>query len=279
MGGVWLDDDGELFDAALDPDSLAPDRGHGRGQAVAAVAAAQHATDGDTARAAPRDECGGIRLGCRRPLLWRHRFPEDIVQALVSFDNPRGSINNSELELAGHVAHSDVLARERDLLERTIATGTDNTASHGWSTKGASSSAGPSAYLLRLQAMHQRVFRYQQRTFYLPGDANGMADDCSRLWHLSDDELVSYFDAHYPQPRPWRLCHLNPGTASAIHSALRCERQPLPEVANALAPMPPTAPWELQVPQSAHGRRKQLYEQLGRRPKTWSAVTQHAARS
>ena len=46
--------------------------------------------------------------------------------------------------------------------------------------------------------MHQRVFRYQQRTFYLLGEANGMADDCSRLWHLSDNELVSYFNAHYP---------------------------------------------------------------------------------
>ena len=52
--------------------------------------------------------------------------------------------------------------------------------------------------------MHQRVFRYQQRTFYLPGEANGMADDCSRLWHLPDDELVAYFNAHY-LPRPWRL--------------------------------------------------------------------------
>ena len=96
-----------------------------------------------------------------------------------------------------------------------------------------------------------------------------MADDCSRLWHLSDDELVSYFDAHYPQPRPWRLCHLNPGTASAIHSALRCERRPLPEVVKALAPVPPTDGWQLQVRPSAHGRRKRLYDQLGRRPQSW----------
>ena len=125
--------------------------------------------------------------------------------------------------------------------------------SHSWSTKGAVSSAGPSAYLLRLQAMHQRVFRYQQRTFYLPGDANGMADDCSRLWHLSDAELVSYFNTHYPQPMPWQLCHLNADVASAIHSALRCERQPLPEVVEALAPALPTDCWQLQVPPSAHG--------------------------
>ena len=117
--------------------------------------------------------------------------------------------------------------------------------------------------------MHQRAFRYQQRTFYLPGEANGMADDCSRLWHLSDDELVAYFDSHYPQPQPWRLCHLNPATAAAVHSALRCERRPLPEVVEALAPAPPPEAWQLKVPPSAHGRRKQLYEQLGQRRKTW----------
>ena len=117
--------------------------------------------------------------------------------------------------------------------------------------------------------MHQRVFCYQQRTFYLPGDANGMADDCSRLWHLNDKELVRYFNVHYPQPRPWRLCHLNDATASAIHSALRCERLPLPEVADGIASDPPIGSWQLEVPPSSHGRRKQLYEQLGRRPRTW----------
>ena len=162
MGGVWLDDNGALYDAAIDPVTLAPDRGHGHSQAVAEAAQAGR-------------PCA--RRGGRQLLLWRHCFPPDIVEALVSFDNPGGSINNLELELAGHVAHNDVLVRVRDLTERTTATGTDNTTSHGWSTKGAASSAGPSAYLLRLQAMHQRVFRYQQQTFYLSGDANGMADD------------------------------------------------------------------------------------------------------
>ena len=129
--------------------------------------------------------------------------------------------------------------------------------------------------------MHQRVFRYQQRTFYLPGEANSMADDCSRLWHLSDNELVDYFDAHYPQPQPWQLCHLNPATASAIHSALQCKRQPLPEFAAGLLPVSLEEPWQLQVPPSAHGRRKQLYEQLGRRPKTWvpSPHSRHTALS
>ncbi|EJK59113.1 hypothetical protein THAOC_20704, partial [Thalassiosira oceanica] len=164
-----------------------------------------------------------------RPILWRLPFPDDIVTALVSDSNPDGIINNSELELAGIVATNDVLAREVDVREATTATGTDNLPALSWSTKGAVSAKGPAAYLLRHQAMHQRVFRYQSRPFYVPGESNGMADDCSRLWHLSDSELVSYFNATYPQPQPWRLCHLEPGTASALFSALRCKRQPLPD--------------------------------------------------
>ena len=40
--------------------------------------------------------------------------------------------------------------------------------------------------MLRLSSMHQRTHRYQQRNFFIPGKANRMADDCSRLWHLDD---------------------------------------------------------------------------------------------
>ncbi|EJK58873.1 hypothetical protein THAOC_20968, partial [Thalassiosira oceanica] len=96
-----------------------------------------------------------------RPILWRIPFPDDIVTALVSDSNPDGIINNSELELAGIVATNDVLARAVDVRETTTATGTDNLPALSWSTKGAVSAKGPAAYLLRHQAMHQRVFRYQ----------------------------------------------------------------------------------------------------------------------
>ena len=45
-----------------------------------------------------RDASGGT---VATPILWRHRFPQDIVSDLVSSDNPHGSISNSDLELAG----------------------------------------------------------------------------------------------------------------------------------------------------------------------------------
>ena len=71
------------------------------------------------------------------PILWRHKWPPDIAAQLVSFDNPAGTINNSELELAGTLAGNDVLAHEVDVTETTTATGTDNAAGLSWSTKGA----------------------------------------------------------------------------------------------------------------------------------------------
>merc|ERR1711923_244910 len=67
MGGVWLDDDGALYDASLDPATLSPDRGHGRGQAVANAVRA-----GDKAAATPRCAPGSTTLVDRRPILWRH---------------------------------------------------------------------------------------------------------------------------------------------------------------------------------------------------------------
>lgn len=45
------------------------------------------------------------------PLLWRAQFPDTIQSELVSDSNPTGSINNSQLELAGNIAHQDVLAQ------------------------------------------------------------------------------------------------------------------------------------------------------------------------
>ena len=38
-----------------------------------------------------------------QPLLWRLAFPEDIKNSVVSLKNPKGTITNSDLELAAEV--------------------------------------------------------------------------------------------------------------------------------------------------------------------------------
>ena len=53
---------------------------------------------------------GGVWFTPDRNLVWRARFPPDIIARLVSSDNPTGDITNSDLEQAGGVWHHMVLA-------------------------------------------------------------------------------------------------------------------------------------------------------------------------
>ena len=152
--------------------------------------------------------------------LWRKPFSKAIQADLVSYDNPTGSINNSDLELCGNIAHHAVLSDVADVREKTIWTGSDNTANVHWLRKGSTTTTGPPAYLLRIQSFHQRYHRYIHTHDYVPGTANAMADMCSRAWHLSDSQLRSYFDIHYPQTRSWKVCHLRSDMNSALTSAL-----------------------------------------------------------
>ena len=158
------------------------------------------------------------------PTLWRMKFPARVQRALVSADNPHGTVSISDLELAALIAHKDVLARRRDVRERTLWLATDNIAALSWSSQGSSTSFGPRAYLLRLNSLHQRQFRYVPTHSHIAGSANVMADDTSRLWHLSDSDLLTHFNARYPQALPWRLWTVPPETSSALIGALFCTR-------------------------------------------------------
>jgi hypothetical protein len=88
--------------------------------------------------------------GTVQPMLWRCPFPSAVQKRLVSYDNPQGDINNSELELAASVAHHDVLAQSFDVREATVHNSSDNVATVWWQRKGATSSIGLTARLLRL---------------------------------------------------------------------------------------------------------------------------------
>ena len=160
----------------------------------------------------------------RRPILWRAPFPSDIQQRLVSWDNPTGDITNSDLELAGVLAQHDVAAQCFDVRHTTVATRNDNSSAVSWSLRGSVSRDGIVAYLLRLFSLHRRAFRYSTSIEHLAGDLNRMADDCSRLWNLTDKQLIDYFNTTYPQERSWKLCQLRPEMNSALISALRRQR-------------------------------------------------------
>ena len=159
-----------------------------------------------------------------QPLLWRAPFPPQVVLQLITHSNPTGTITNSDLELAGTIAHHDVLAHYADVRERTTHNLHDNTPAVFWQRKGSTTTTKAAAYLLRLQSLHQRFHRYVPLHDYIPGPANSMADTCSRAWHLSDAELLTFFNSRYPQPLSWKLCRVQPQMLSSLTLALSSKR-------------------------------------------------------
>jgi hypothetical protein len=159
------------------------------------------------------------------PIVWRSRFPHHIAQTLITADNPHRSVSISDLELAGMIAHKDVLARLRDIREHTIWIAGDNRAAIAWSNKGSSTSVTARAYFLQYNALHQRHYRYLARHHYIPGPVNTMADDASRRWDLTDSQLLTHFNSQFPQATSWCICHLPSDTSSALTGALCRKRQ------------------------------------------------------
>jgi hypothetical protein len=160
------------------------------------------------------------------PIVWRASFPADIRNDIATAHHPQGPINNSELELLGGLWHDDVAAQCFDVRERTTKSHTDNIAALYWSRKGSVTTTSPTATILRQQALHRRFHRMVSLKDYIPGDANCLADDASRLFHLADDKFLSHFNVHHPQAQPWRLFPLHPQIHSSGISALRKRMSP-----------------------------------------------------
>jgi len=74
-----------------------------------------------------------------------------------------------------------------------------------WLHQGSVTSTKAAAYLLHLHALHGRHHCYITTYDYIPGPANILADDCSWLWHLPDDMLLTHFHSCYPQASRWTL--------------------------------------------------------------------------
>jgi hypothetical protein len=171
------------------------------------------------------------------PILWRATFPNSVRKQLVTFRNPTGTINNSDLELAGSVLQNAATVECFDVRERTVLHKADNTATVFWQRKGSTTTTGPPAYLLRLQAYHQRYHRYLPRSDYLEGPRNAMADDASRLCDLTDQQLLTHFNSTYPQEQSWRLWTPPQGILSAVTTALH--RKQSKQALYLRAPRPP----------------------------------------
>jgi hypothetical protein len=130
--------------------------------------------------------------------------------------------------MAAMLVQQDIISDNYDVRKRTVHTATNNTPMLFWHQLVSVSMNTTLAYLLRMQALHQRFHCYVLTHSYLPSPLNHMGNDASRRWDLSDAELLTHFDLSYPQPMPWQLYHPNSAMLSAMTSAL-CRKRLLPE--------------------------------------------------
>ena len=142
------------------------------------------------------------------PRMFGGPFPSSVQHALVSTDNPSSSITNSDLELAGTIAHEATLATVHDLRHSTIATFSDNTPAVAWGNKASTTTASPVSYLLRSSSLLLHQHRYLSQQFYIPGPANCLANVASRSFDLSYDALLVFLDSVASQTQSWQMLHL-----------------------------------------------------------------------
>ena len=154
------------------------------------------------------------------PIVWRCKWPQHIKGALVTEDNPFGTLSNSDLELAGRLLHLEALANNFDVRERTILSKTDNLATLYWQQKGSSTTTKVPAHLLQLFGIHQCYHRYVPQHDYIPGKSNPLADDSSQFFHLSDADFLTHLNSTFQQPSSFRLVQIPSKVLSSVISAL-----------------------------------------------------------
>ena len=155
-----------------------------------------------------------------KPILWRYKWPQYIVDRLITDQNPNGTISNSDLELAGGLFQLDVISQCFDVRERTILSKGDNLSTTFWERNGSTTSIKPPAHLLRLFGIHQRIHRYVPRFDYISGSSNHVADALSRDFHLSWPDLILSLHRFLPQPDGCQLWTPSKNIVSAVISAL-----------------------------------------------------------
>jgi hypothetical protein len=159
--------------------------------------------------------------------LWRHPFPSNIQRQVVSSNNPSGSVNNSELELAGIVLSAHLASALSQHPHPTIWCACDNMAAVAWANNGSTSSNAPSAFVLRTLGQLSQERRFTLSAFYLSGATNSIADYLSRCFSTPWHELIPMALPQLPPQTSLEIVH--PTSESLWQVTLSLLKQTCPE--------------------------------------------------
>ena len=180
---------------------------------------------------------GGIIVGENKstPLtVFRVQWPQEITEAVVSANNPTGTITNSDLEMAGLLLLWLAMEETCDDLEGAhVALFSDNTPTVSWVQRMAAKHSDVAMQLLRALALRLQLARTSPLTpLHIAGIDNEMADIASRSFGsetkwlcTSDAELTNLFTSTFPPPSQtsWNVFHHSSATAMRVISALRTQ--------------------------------------------------------
>jgi hypothetical protein len=178
---------------------------------------------------------GGVVVGelsAIPPTVFRLQWPPDISAELLSFNNPKGKITNSDLEMAGLLLLWLCLEEVApDLTHKHIALFSDNSPTVSWVTKMASRKSKVAAQLVRALALRLNVKQTCPLTpVHIPGVENALTDIPSRSfgsvreWECkSDTELLTLFNTKFPLPQQasWTVFRFGTKVTTRVISALR----------------------------------------------------------
>jgi hypothetical protein len=182
---------------------------------------------------------GGVWIGYGlQPTVWRLEWPADVVELYR-----KGTLTNSDLEMAGVLLQYLVAERLRPMAQCHTAIWSDNTPAANWSTKMADKATTPIAgQLLRALAMRQRTTCAALPTVtHYAGSQNLLADTASRSFSrfhhgsrrgqpsIFDTEFLTSFNdvfslSHFSQMQSWRLVQPSSDMSSKVISTLLGEK-------------------------------------------------------
>jgi hypothetical protein len=170
-----------------------------------------------------------------RPIVWRVHFDLAISSQVVSDNNPRGKLTNSDLEMAAVLLHYMVLQQQVELRYVRAGVFSDNTPTVAWSKRMADKSQSLTAgRLLRgLAAMQRATSAGPLTVASIAGKKNDMADVASRSFNSAsitpDIPFLTHFNTRFPLPQKlsWQLVPLTPAMSSLVISTLGGKRLPL----------------------------------------------------
>ena len=183
---------------------------------------------------------GGCWFSCTdqyNPTVWRVHWPPSITNDIVSTTNPKGSISNSDLEMAGILLAWLVREELGSLHHHTVALFCDNTPAVAWATKLASKRSTIAGRLIRALAVRQRACHAAPLlTTHIAGDDNLLGDIPSRSFNSTckwncptNKSFLTRFNNTFPLPQQqcWQFYQLPQQIFIRVISEMQTKPLPL----------------------------------------------------